>query len=152
MMKVRARAVHQNWHAIHSGLGLLNLILQSTTTTTTNSVDLTRKRCFSVYDSYQKANKKRAKVSASTPAINFKDKMSAMIDDYIHEPVIDTPKVAFSKTPWSTGRTMSNAIVYEQHWLKYISLLLHPQLLLSLYSVMLESLTATEDDACWQRG
>jgi len=50
-----------------------------------------------VYDSCQKASKKHAKVSASTPAINFKDKMSAMIDDYIHEPVIDTPKVAFSK-------------------------------------------------------
>ena len=52
-----------------------------------------------MYDSYQKAIKKCAKVPGSTPTINFKDKMSAMIDDYIHEPVIDNPKSNLFKNP-----------------------------------------------------
>ena len=52
-----------------------------------------------VYDSYQTTIKKRAKVPGPTPSINFKDKMSAMINDYIHEPVIDKPKTYLFKNP-----------------------------------------------------
>ena len=52
--------------------------------TSTESTSSTKKKGFSVYESYKKAIKKLSKPPGSTPTVNFRDRMSAMISEYIN--------------------------------------------------------------------
>ena len=69
------------------------------TSVSTELTSSTKKKGFSVYDSYKKAIKKLSKSPGLTPTVNFRDRMSAMISEYIHEPVIDNPKSKLFKNP-----------------------------------------------------
>ena len=52
-----------------------------------------------MYDSYKKAIKKLTNPPGLTPTVNFRDRISAMISEYIHEPVIDNPKSKLFENP-----------------------------------------------------
>ena len=82
------------------------------TSVSTELTSSTNKKGFSVYDSYKKAIKKLSKSPGLTPTVNFRDRMSAMISKYIHEPVIDNPKANYLRTPWSTGKITNNIMSY----------------------------------------
>ena len=70
------------------------------TSSSTEPTLSTKKKGFSVYDSYKKAIKKLSNPPGLTPTVNLRDRMSAMISEYIHEPVIDNPKSKlFKKNP-----------------------------------------------------
>ena len=52
-----------------------------------------------MYDLHKKAVKKLTKPPDLTPTVNLRDRMSGMISEYIHEPVIDNPKSKLFKNP-----------------------------------------------------
>ena len=79
----------------------------STSGTSMEPTSNTKKKGFSVYDSYKKAIKKLTNPPGLTPTVNFRDRMSAMISEYIHEPVIDSPKSKLFGNPleyWKTNQ------------------------------------------------
>ena len=65
--------------------------------------------CIYSYESYKKAIKKLSKPPGSTPTVNFRDRMSAMISEYINEPIIDNPKSKLFKNPlehWKNNKQL----------------------------------------------
>ena len=66
-----------------------DLLEQSTTTDPSNSP--VKKKGFSIYDSYKKAIKKLT-LTSSTPATNVEESLSAMITEYLSEPIMDNPE------------------------------------------------------------
>ena len=79
----------------------------STSGTSMEPTSNTKKKGFSVYDSYKKAIKKLTNPPGLTPTVNFRDRMSAMISEYIHKPVIDSPKSKLFENPleyWKTNQ------------------------------------------------
>ena len=83
----------------NSQLGYSESVTVQSTSSSTEPTSSTKKKGFSVYDSYKKAIKKLSKPTGLTPTVNFRDRMSAMISEYIHEPVIDNPKSKLFKNP-----------------------------------------------------
>ena len=79
----------------------------STSSTSMEPTSNTKKKGFSVYDSYKKVIKKLTNSPGVTPTVNFRDRMSAIISEYIHEPVIDNPKSKLFENPleyWKTNQ------------------------------------------------
>ena len=66
-----------------------DLLEQPSTSTTDSSNPPTKKKGFSIYNSYKKAIKKLApSASSSTSAVNIEESLSAMVTDYLSEPVM----------------------------------------------------------------
>ena len=90
-----------------------NLPLESDSTSTSmEPTSSTKKKGFSVYDSYKKAIKKLSKPPGLSPTVNLRERISAMISEYIHEPVIDNPKSKLFKNPLEYWKTTNNATLY----------------------------------------
>ena len=100
----------------------------------------------------KKAIKKLSKSPGLTRTVNFRDRMSAMISEYIQEPVIDNPKSKLFKNPLEYWKNNKQHYVILAALARNICLPHHLQLPRSLYLVMLESLIATGEDVCWQKG
>ena len=69
------------------------------TSTSTEPTSSKKKKGFSVYDSNKKVIKKLLKPPGLTPTVSFRDRMSGIISEYMHEPVIDNPKSKPFKNP-----------------------------------------------------
>ena len=81
MMMIRERKLS---HVLHS-LVILNLIPYSLLVFLQSLQAVQRKRdSVCIYDSYKKAIKKLSKSPGLTPTVNFRDRTSAMITEYIH--------------------------------------------------------------------
>ena len=99
MMMIRETKLKLVGHVLHS-LVILNLIPYSLLVFLQSLQAVQRKRdSVCIYDSYKKAIKKLSKSPGLTPTVNFRVRMSAMISEYIHEPVIDNPKSKLFKNP-----------------------------------------------------
>ena len=82
-----------------------DLLEQSSTSTTDSSNPPTKKKGFSIYNSYKKAIKKLApSASSSTSAVNIEESLSAMVTDYLSEPVMDNPENETFMNPFDYWR------------------------------------------------
>ena len=80
---------------------------ESATTITTSE----EKKGFSIWDSYKKAVKKLTKPS-SVHTLSWREKISAMANDYVNEPVTENPKYKKSLILWNIGIIIENIILF----------------------------------------